>query len=242
MDVIRWHRYHILHLVEIVGQSKDIGREGVVDSVCNGGNAQIRPSDMFEWMPCADTDIIYYISSELLANQKLWDMKVSLIVLAMVEMWRPKIPPPSQDMEELHKVDLQGKNDEDWKEVHKDYIGAWNSRMEFLPICEPFFSSDTTTCLEYMSWFRVTSKSYLLLVEARNATTCTFNDDDIDVVTDPTIDASFNAQVNTDVYSFWDTIHLHVSGVSDTHLIIVLSRWIIGATIFYWSGGYMMGG
>ncbi|KAK5840432.1 hypothetical protein PVK06_009332 [Gossypium arboreum] len=28
-------------------------------------------------------------------------------------------------------------------------------RMEFLPIYEPFFSSDTPTCLEYMPWFKV---------------------------------------------------------------------------------------
>ncbi|KAH1096949.1 hypothetical protein J1N35_013870 [Gossypium stocksii] len=40
--------------------------------------------------------------------------------------------------------------------------------MKFLPIHEPFFSSDTMDCLEYMSWFRVVGKLYLLSVEARS--------------------------------------------------------------------------
>ncbi|KAH1097881.1 hypothetical protein J1N35_014802 [Gossypium stocksii] len=36
--------------------------------------------------------------------------------------WRRTIPPPLRDIDELHKVDFQGKNDEDPKEIHKDYI------------------------------------------------------------------------------------------------------------------------
>lgn len=85
MDVERWHRYHILHLVRIVGQSKDVGREGAIDSVCYSENARIRSDD--------------------------------------VEFtWRKRILPLPWDMEELHKVDLRKKNDEDWLEVHKDYI------------------------------------------------------------------------------------------------------------------------
>ncbi|MBA0789455.1 hypothetical protein Gotri_027553 [Gossypium trilobum] len=60
------------------------------------------------------------------------DAKVSLTVYAMVEMHklnqvmrqfgrRQQIPPPPRDIEELHKVNLQGKNDEVGQEVHKDY-------------------------------------------------------------------------------------------------------------------------
>lgn len=40
--------------------------------------------------------------------------------------------------------------------------------MKFLPICKPFFLSHTMTCLEYMPWFRVADKPYLLLMEARS--------------------------------------------------------------------------
>ncbi|MBA0664198.1 hypothetical protein Goklo_004243 [Gossypium klotzschianum] len=37
---------------------------------------------------------------------------------------------------------------------------------------ESFFSSDTTTYLEYMSWFRVIGKPYLLSVEATSMQLC----------------------------------------------------------------------
>ncbi|KAH1097649.1 hypothetical protein J1N35_014570 [Gossypium stocksii] len=72
-----------------------------------------------------------------------------------------------QPMDELHKVDLRGKNVEDWKEIHKDYIYAWDRRIEFLPIREPFLSLNTISCLQYMSWFKVFGKLYLLLVDTR---------------------------------------------------------------------------
>ncbi|MBA0688460.1 hypothetical protein Goari_006247, partial [Gossypium aridum] len=63
----------------------------------------------------------------LLLNQpseveRMWDAKVSFIVYATIEM------------HESDQVDLWGKNEEDWKEIHKDYIDAWDCRMEFLPI------------------------------------------------------------------------------------------------------------
>lgn len=44
--------------------------------------------------------------------------------------------------------------------------------MEFLTICEPFFSMGTTACLEYMMWFIVFGKSYLLSVEVRVRQLC----------------------------------------------------------------------
>ncbi|MBA0556238.1 hypothetical protein Golob_026354, partial [Gossypium lobatum] len=71
-------------------------------------------------------------------------------------------------MDELHNVDLRGKNNEDWKKIHKDYIDSWDRRMEFLPIREPFLSLDMTSYLEYMSQFRVTRKLYLLSVDTRS--------------------------------------------------------------------------
>ncbi|MBA0729146.1 hypothetical protein Golax_022740, partial [Gossypium laxum] len=48
-----------------------------------------------------------------------------------------------------------GENDKYWKEIHNDYIDAWDRMMEFLPIREPFFLADTMSCLEYILWFRV---------------------------------------------------------------------------------------
>ncbi|KAK5825165.1 hypothetical protein PVK06_019970 [Gossypium arboreum] len=42
-DVICRHRYYILHPLESVGQLEDVGYEGTVDSVRDGGNVGIRP-------------------------------------------------------------------------------------------------------------------------------------------------------------------------------------------------------
>ncbi|PPS05051.1 hypothetical protein GOBAR_AA15611 [Gossypium barbadense] len=42
-DVICRHRYYILHPLESVGQLEDVGYEGTIDSVRDGGNVGIRP-------------------------------------------------------------------------------------------------------------------------------------------------------------------------------------------------------
>ncbi|MBA0873091.1 hypothetical protein Goshw_026795, partial [Gossypium schwendimanii] len=74
--------------------------------------------------------------------------------------------------------------------------------MEFLPIHEPFFSSDTTSCLDYIPWFRVAGKLYLLSVGAMssilhpntdvnielNVDASTITDGDIDTDIDTIID------------------------------------------------------
>ncbi|MBA0699289.1 hypothetical protein Goari_000938 [Gossypium aridum] len=52
-------------------------------------------------------------------------------------------------MEALHKLDLWRKTDENWRDYHKEYIDIWDHRMKFLPIREPFFSSNIATYLEF---------------------------------------------------------------------------------------------
>ncbi|MBA0694814.1 hypothetical protein Goari_005085 [Gossypium aridum] len=71
-------------------------------------------------------------------------------------------------MEALHKLDLRGKTNGNWPGYHKEFINIWEHRVKFLPIRKPFFLLDTMACLEYMHWFRVADKPYLLLVEARS--------------------------------------------------------------------------
>ncbi|MBA0851488.1 hypothetical protein Goshw_020661, partial [Gossypium schwendimanii] len=182
----------------------------------------------FEWMPYANTDIISCIPPKLLANWRMWDVKVPLIVYVMVEM---------------HESE-RGKNEKYWKEIHNDYIDAWDRRIEFLPIRETFFLADTTSCLEYILWFRIgrgrmTGSSSAPTEEAPpmstqhldqltplipyifrdtdvpsilhphidfdyvsyaepDVATCTFNDDDIDAIIDLAVNASFDVWVNTD--------------------------------------------
>ncbi|MBA0747501.1 hypothetical protein Gogos_004412 [Gossypium gossypioides] len=52
---------------------------------------------------------------------------------------------------------------------YNEYIDNWDRRMGFLPIRKPFSSLDMAACLEYMPWFRVVGKPYLLSVEARSS-------------------------------------------------------------------------
>ncbi|PPD91103.1 hypothetical protein GOBAR_DD11964 [Gossypium barbadense] len=42
MDVVLRHRCHILHPTRSVAQSIDVGREDIIDSVPDGGNARNR--------------------------------------------------------------------------------------------------------------------------------------------------------------------------------------------------------
>ncbi|MBA0793118.1 hypothetical protein Gohar_017550 [Gossypium harknessii] len=60
---------------------------------------------------------------------------------------------------------VRGKTDENWKDYHNENIDIWDRRIKLLPIHEPFFSLDMASYLEYMPWFRVAGKLYLLSVE-----------------------------------------------------------------------------
>ncbi|PPR86157.1 hypothetical protein GOBAR_AA34535 [Gossypium barbadense] len=57
-------------------------------------------------------------------------------------------------------------NNEDWAEKHNEHIQAWDRRMKSIPARRPFFSVDTTTVDDYLTWFRVVGKPYLLQSEA----------------------------------------------------------------------------
>ncbi|KAK5839063.1 hypothetical protein PVK06_007821 [Gossypium arboreum] len=91
----------------------------------------------------------------------MWDANVPLIMYTRVEVhqsnqvmrqfrWRKQILPPPRDMKAMYKLDLQAKTNKNWQDYHKEFIDIWDHRMKFLPICEPFFSSDLAACLEKM--------------------------------------------------------------------------------------------
>ncbi|MBA0876153.1 hypothetical protein Goshw_000343 [Gossypium schwendimanii] len=129
-------------------------------------------------------------------------------------------------MEALHKLDLRGKNDENRQDCHKEYIDIWDRKMKFLPIREPFFSSDTMDCLEHMPWFRVVDKPYQLSVKGTfipnilrshiqfdtdantepNADASTITDGDTNVDTNAYINANLDARVNVNISKFCDIV------------------------------------
>ncbi|KAK5833236.1 hypothetical protein PVK06_017054 [Gossypium arboreum] len=112
--------YHIVHVI-----SRDVSShepEVNVDRWNHGPSYMGLPK--FEWMSYANTDVISCIPSEVLRNQQMWDVKVSLIVYTRVEMheinrvlwqfkWRQRISPPPQYLKDLHKVDMWGKDNID---------------------------------------------------------------------------------------------------------------------------------
>ncbi|KAH1067730.1 hypothetical protein J1N35_032717 [Gossypium stocksii] len=57
--------------------------------------------------------------------------------------------------------------DEHWPTFHVQYINIWNNRYEFLPTCETIVTLELDYNLEYMPWFRVHDKPYLLAEEVR---------------------------------------------------------------------------
>ncbi|MBA0620849.1 hypothetical protein Godav_006518 [Gossypium davidsonii] len=100
-------------------------------------------------MPYENPTIQECIPLKFLVNPNIWHVKVPLVVYATVEMqvlqqfgFRQSIPVAFQDIDDLHPIDLRGRTDENLVEL----------------ACDP----------EYMQWFRVYSKPYLLEEEARS--------------------------------------------------------------------------
>ncbi|KAH1129340.1 hypothetical protein J1N35_000718 [Gossypium stocksii] len=58
---------------------------------------------------------------------------------------------PNDAMEELHKVDMQGKYNEDWAEKHNEHIQDWDCRMKSITSRESFFSADMTIADDYLT-------------------------------------------------------------------------------------------
>ncbi|MBA0694243.1 hypothetical protein Goari_004559 [Gossypium aridum] len=112
--------------------------------------------------------------------RSMLDAKVSLVVYTTVEMqesdwvlrqpkWRQQIPPPPRDLKELYKVDMQGKDNNNWTVWHGEYIDAWDRKIQFLLVCEPFFSADTLAADDYLALFRAIGKLYLLPPEEKSS-------------------------------------------------------------------------
>ncbi|MBA0735551.1 hypothetical protein Gogos_019390, partial [Gossypium gossypioides] len=82
--------------------------------------------------------------------------------------WRKRISPSPQELKDLHKVDMRGKDNINWSVRHEEHIEAWDRRMQSIPVREQFFLADTAAVDNYLTWFRVVDKSYLLSPEERS--------------------------------------------------------------------------
>ncbi|MBA0802982.1 hypothetical protein Gohar_013234 [Gossypium harknessii] len=73
----------------------------------------------FVLLPYVDPSIQEYVPIEFLANQKIWHVKVPLVIFVTIVMYE------SDQLDDLHKIDLRGKLKEDWPTFHKKYIDMW---------------------------------------------------------------------------------------------------------------------
>ncbi|KAH1082789.1 hypothetical protein J1N35_022550 [Gossypium stocksii] len=67
-------------------------------------------------------------------------------------------------------IDLRERTYENWPTFHAQYINIWNNKYEFLPTREAIVLPELACYLEYMPWFRVHGKLYLLSEETRGYT------------------------------------------------------------------------
>ncbi|MFQ6651513.1 hypothetical protein Gotur_023810 [Gossypium turneri] len=93
----------------------------------------------FQWTPYEDPVIRAVIPEEFLQNPKAWHAKVALINYTTVEM---------------HQF---------WSK----YIEMWEDRYAYIPNREPIIVLELACVSEYMQWFRIYDKPYLLSSEER---------------------------------------------------------------------------
>ncbi|KAH1056341.1 hypothetical protein J1N35_034406 [Gossypium stocksii] len=73
-----------------------------------------------------------------------------------------------QDINDLHPIDLQMRLDENWIRFHAEYINIWNNYYKFLPPRKAIVVPQLACDPEYMPWFRLLGKPYLLSEEDRS--------------------------------------------------------------------------
>ncbi|KAH1057165.1 hypothetical protein J1N35_035230 [Gossypium stocksii] len=122
-----------------------------------------------------DPTIRVVIPDEYFQNPNTWHVKVLLVNYATVEMhqsdrvlrqfrFRQLIPVAPEVFNNEHKVDLRQLNT-DWPRYWSYYIEMWENRYDYIPTREPIIVPELACVLEYMPWFRIHGKPYLLSEE-----------------------------------------------------------------------------
>ncbi|MBA0673728.1 hypothetical protein Goklo_029659, partial [Gossypium klotzschianum] len=106
--------------------------------------------------PYEDPAIRAVISDEYFQNPNAWHVKVSLVNYATVEM------------HQSNKVLRQFRFRQPIFVAPKSYyIKMWKDRYDYIPLREPIIVLELACVSEYMSWFRIHGKPYLLSTEER---------------------------------------------------------------------------
>ncbi|KAG8472469.1 hypothetical protein CXB51_035334 [Gossypium anomalum] len=103
----------------------------------------------FQWTPYKDPAIRAVIPDEFFQNPNVWHILVA-----------PEV------FDDEHKVDLQQLHT-DWPRFWSHYIKIWENRYDYIPTREPIIVPELACVAEYMPWFRIHGKLYLLSEDKR---------------------------------------------------------------------------
>ncbi|XP_050938742.1 serine/threonine-protein phosphatase 7 long form homolog [Cucumis melo] len=104
------------------------------------------------------------------SGQAVWTYVGPLICFHLVEKHQPdrvlrqfnmlQTPPAiSYTDQRLHQIDLRGKHDQDWRRIHAEHIGVWNSRYDFR--VEAPTTSEPTVSENYFVWYRSITRRFI---------------------------------------------------------------------------------
>ncbi|MBA0633880.1 hypothetical protein Godav_022365 [Gossypium davidsonii] len=80
--------------------------------------------------------------------------------------FRQSIPVAPGVLDDHHKIDLRQLHT-DWSRYWSYYIQMWEDRYDYIPTREPIIVPELTRVPEYIPWFRIYGKPYLLSEEER---------------------------------------------------------------------------
>ncbi|MBA0633730.1 hypothetical protein Godav_005165, partial [Gossypium davidsonii] len=80
--------------------------------------------------------------------------------------FRQLIPVAPEVLDDHHKIDLRQLHT-DWPRFWSYYIQMWEARYDYIPTLEPIIVPELACVPEYMPWFRIHGKPYLLSTEER---------------------------------------------------------------------------
>ncbi|KAG8474274.1 hypothetical protein CXB51_034147 [Gossypium anomalum] len=137
----------------------------------------IPTNNEFQWIPYDDPAIRTIILDEFFQNPNIWHVKVLLVNYAIVEMhqsdrvlrqfrFHQQIPLEPEVLNDERKINLRLLNT-DWPRQWSEYIEMWKNRYDYIPTREPIIVPELAYVPEYMPWFRIHGKPYLLSEDER---------------------------------------------------------------------------
>ncbi|XP_052882258.1 serine/threonine-protein phosphatase 7 long form homolog [Gossypium arboreum] len=80
--------------------------------------------------------------------------------------FRQPIPVAPEVLDDHHKIELRQLHT-DWPRFWSHYIQMWEDRYDYIPTREPIITPELACVPEYVSWFKIHGKPYLLSEEER---------------------------------------------------------------------------